>query len=261
VDDRDLRIRLAAFGFRRVALAVALAALAGQAGQARQDLRLLVGASFPARVVSVLDGDTIDVRRQGQANPMRVRLEGIDTPESGEPFSQVARMRTRVLAFDQDVLVEGRDVDQYGRLVARVLVGAGAERIDLSVALVGAGLACHYRYFSADPVLARAESDARTAGLGFWAPDAEKPRCVAANASIPPGTAPDAPMPPTTTRPAGAQPPPAPPGAAAFIGNVRSRVFHSPTCRNAGCPNCTRRFASRAAAEGAGFRPAGDCLR
>jgi len=234
-------------------LALSSAASAG----AQQDLRVLVGATFPARVVTVLDGDTIDVMRPGHKAPLRIRLEGIDTPERGEPFSQVALRRTRVLVFDQNVSVEGRDVDRYDRLVARVIVGSGAARTDASVALVSDGLACHYRQYSSDPALARAEADARAAGRGFWARDAQKPRCV----TNPSGTSDAEPV----EKGAAVAPMPllgtAAPTPGAVIGNTRSRVFHLPTCPNANCPNCTRRFSSRTAAEGAGFRPAGDCIR
>jgi hypothetical protein len=48
---------------------------------------------------------------------------------------------------------------------------------------------------------------------------------------------------------------------APFVGNVNSRVFHASTCRNAGCKNCTRGFATQAEAQAAGFRPAEDCLK
>jgi endonuclease YncB( thermonuclease family) len=158
-----------------------LVAPGAPAGLAQEPLRALVGTSFTARVVTVIDGDTIDVVRPGRPARLRVRLEGIDSPESGEAFSQVARARTRVLAFDKDVRVVGRDVDRYGRLVARVVVTDGATITDVSVALVAEGLACHYRLYSADPALARAEAQARAAGRGFWAPGASKPSCATRN--------------------------------------------------------------------------------
>src|SRR6185503_16652227 len=50
----------------------------------------------------------------GRRHLLSVRLEGIDCPESGQPFSQVARNYTRQLAFDQPVSVKVLDVDQYG---------------------------------------------------------------------------------------------------------------------------------------------------
>jgi endonuclease YncB( thermonuclease family) len=233
----------------------------GLAPVASQDaLRALVGTTFTAHVASVIDGDTIDVVRPGGTARLRIRLEGIDSPEFGEPFDQTARMRTRVLVFDRDVRVAGRDVDQYGRLVARVTVSHGAALTDLSVALVSDGLACQYRY-STDPALARAEAQARAAGRGFWARGAQTPSCVDRGATVRPGRNGPGTSVPVARSPAGRPPAAARPIAAGFVGNTRSRVFHLSSCPNAGCPNCTRRFASRADAETEGFTPAGDCLR
>lgn len=138
------------------------------------DLRDRVGVATPAHVVRVVDGDTVDVVPQGERVRIRVRLEGIDTPERGEPFSTAATRYTRSLVFDQDVTVDGRDVDRYDRLVARVGVGG----VDASVVLVQAGLACHFTRYSSDPALAAAEAQARREGRGFWADGAPKPRCT-----------------------------------------------------------------------------------
>lgn len=193
----------------------------------------LVDRQVAARVVAVLDGDTVDVliapnRRE------RVRLHGIDTPEAREPYSNVARTFTRVLLLSRDVTLTGRDVDTYGRLVARIVV----DGVDASEALLAEGLACTYRRYANDPALNAAVERARTARLGFWAPGAPQPACVARELAA---VAADAP-------------------AGGFVGNVNSRVYHAPSCRNASCRNCTRRFATRAEADAAGFRPAGDCL-
>jgi len=43
-------------------------------------------------------------------------------------------------------------------------------------------------------------------------------------------------------------------------GNVKSLLYHGPTCRNYTCKNCTAVFGDAAQASAAGFRPAGDCL-
>ena len=160
----------------RLVTVVALAGILSPSAPAlAQDLRPLVGQRVTAEVVGVADGDTITVRIPQRRQTVRVRVHGIDTPERGEPFSTRARNFTRVTVFSRQVVVEGRDVDQYGRLVARIRIGA----TDLSVALLEAGLACHYRRFSSDPLLETAERRARAAGVGFWAPGADKPRCVA----------------------------------------------------------------------------------
>lgn len=118
---------------------------------------------FSGKVVGVADGDTVSVLRDGRA--VRVRLEGIDCPEKGQDFSQRAKQFTSDLTFGKEVTVDVRDLDRYGRLVARVFVGGE----DVSVALVEAGLAWHFTKYSRDPELARAELAGRMAKRGLWA--------------------------------------------------------------------------------------------
>ena len=217
-----------------VQLTLWLALLTTAVGYA-QALRELVGASFEAKVVSIIDGDTIDVVAAAHRRTMRIRLEGIDAPERGEPFNDVATRSARVFLFNKNVRINGRDVDRYGRLVARVSV----QGEDASLELVRAGLACHYTKYSGDQVLARAEADARRDGKGFWAPGAQKPGCSTALSL--------AALPKVSNSP--------------FHGNISSRVYHSPSCKNYNCQNCVRIFHSEADARADGFRPAGDCLR
>lgn len=205
----------------------------------RTDGRAALGRTFTARVVTVLDGDTLEVVTTDRRR-VRIRLEGIDCPERGEPFSNVARSFTRQLAFNKTVRVDVRDVDRYGRLVARVT----SEGKDLSLELVAAGLASHYTVFAFDPKLEEAERRARAERRGMWAQG--MPRPPTAERPTPPSNA---------ARPAAST------VAGPFHGNVRSRVYHAPTCRNARCRNCTREFKTQEEAQAAGFRAAGDCLK
>lgn len=153
----------------------ALVGLLWLAAPASAQLRDLVGAATKARVVRVIDGDTVEAIPDGEKRAIRVRLDGIDTPERGEPFTSAARRLTRVLVFDKTVTLRGTDVDRYGRLVARVIGPDG----DTSLKLVSAGLACHYTRYSSDAVLAAAAAEARRTGKGFWAAGAGLlPRCA-----------------------------------------------------------------------------------
>jgi endonuclease YncB( thermonuclease family) len=117
---------------------------------------------FVGKVVGVLDGDTISVMRNGRS--VRVRLEGIDCPERGQDFSQRAKQFTSDKTFGNDATILVRDIDRYGRLVARVHVNGE----DISLSLVQVGLAWHYTKYSSDPALAAAEKAARAARLGLW---------------------------------------------------------------------------------------------
>ncbi|MGB5105567.1 MAG: thermonuclease family protein [Candidatus Zixiibacteriota bacterium] len=117
---------------------------------------------FSGKVVSVKDGDTIGVMRDGKE--VTVRLDGIDCPESNQDFGTRAKQLCSDLTFGKDVTVEVRDVDKYGRLVGRVY----ADYQDVSLALVRAGLAWHYVEYSDDANLQFAEIEARETQAGIW---------------------------------------------------------------------------------------------
>ena len=131
-------------------------------GKSPLPLQSQVGEVFSGEVVGVTDGDTVRVMRD--RTPVRVRLDGIDAPETRQPFFQRAKQLTSSFVFGKVARVEVRDVDQYGRLVARVYV----DELDLSLALVEQGLAWHFTRYSDDQPLAEAERAARAAGVGLW---------------------------------------------------------------------------------------------
>src|SRR5262245_11873990 len=139
-----------------------------------QQLTAFVNKRFTAHVVNVVDGDTVVVLIP-PSRRIRVRLQGVDTPEAGEPFSQQARTFTRVLMFDRDVDVSGKEIDRYDRLVARVVV----DNADASEAIIAAGLGCTFRRYLTDASLEAAQDRARKAHLGFWVASAKQPACVA----------------------------------------------------------------------------------
>lgn len=212
----------------------------------------LVGRTFDARVVRVADGDTLEALLPGESRPIRIRLEGIDAPEVGEVFSREAHTFLQALVGRATVRVNGRTLDNYGRLVARVAAGGQ----DASTALVRAGLACHA--YARDAALAREESQARAFGLGFWSASSRKPACVertafSARRPSPSSKSSSRGVAPRAARPAGE--------SRGFRGNVDSKLYHASWCPNFNCRNCTRLFASEAEAKMAGFRPAADCLR
>jgi micrococcal nuclease len=81
-----------------------------------------------AEVMSVVDGDTLDVRWNGRTEP--VRLLGVDTPETVDPQRPVGCYGPEASAFTHRRL-QGRTVhlrfdrerrDRYGRLLAYVEV-------------------------------------------------------------------------------------------------------------------------------------------
>jgi endonuclease YncB( thermonuclease family) len=80
----------------------------------------LAATDFSGPVVSVLDGDTVEVLHK--QHPERIRLNGIDCPEKGQAFGTRAKQAASELVFGKDVTLQARGHDKYGRTIADVLL-------------------------------------------------------------------------------------------------------------------------------------------
>jgi micrococcal nuclease len=132
-----------------------------------------------ARVVRVVDGDTIRVSVHGREQP--VRLLGIDTPETHRPGTPIECGGPQASAYMERLAPAGtpvtleRDpsqdsVDRYGRQLAYVRLPDGRLAEDAEVA---AGWATVYVYggkpVSRDAQFRRSQAAAREARRGVWA--------------------------------------------------------------------------------------------
>ena len=183
--------------------------------------------------MGVTDGDTLTVLKADRTQ-VKIRLYGIDAPEIGQDFGARAKQLASELAFGQGVTILTRDTDRYGRTVAEVILPDGRS---LNHEMVGRGMAWWYRRYAADDTgLAGLEAEARTARRGLWGQDG--------------------PTPPWAWRKGEG-----PSASIEFVGNRRSRVFHSPRCPSVGRMKAENRatFRTAAEAERMGFRKAGDC--
>ena len=70
------------------------------------------------RVVSVHEGDTVRCLDAGNREH-KVRLSGIDAPETGQPFGTVSRDHLRQLVLRRHVVVHDVGQDKYRRMLAR----------------------------------------------------------------------------------------------------------------------------------------------
>ena len=117
------------------------------------------------RVVGVHDGDTITVLSDRQQT--KIRLHGIDSPESKQPFGSKAKAFTSSLAFGKPVEFDVVGKDRYGRTVAIIILPDGR---NLNHEIVRAGFAWWFRRYAAhDLILQRLEAEARAVGRGLWA--------------------------------------------------------------------------------------------
>jgi endonuclease YncB( thermonuclease family) len=151
-------------GRKPVAFALVLAALASPIAA-----RTLAGlppdgvVSGPARVI---DGDTIDIAGT------RIRLEGIDAPETGQTCQTAAgetwdcgNAATRAivaLTRERQVDCHSRGLDTYGRMLGICFAGGR----DINAEMVRTGYAWAFVRYSQHYVAE--EATARAAKLGVW---------------------------------------------------------------------------------------------
>jgi micrococcal nuclease len=151
-----------------VVVILAAASIGGwRLGEARR------AATAEWTVVAVLDGDTIRVERDGNADT--VRLLGIDTPETHHPRKPVecfgpeaasyteAKLQGRPVQLEADI--EARD--RYGRRLAYVIVD-GARFNDQLLRLGYARLLVIEPNHAHARTMLQEELDAKRAGRGLW---------------------------------------------------------------------------------------------
>lgn len=121
------------------------------------------------RVVRIADGDTLTVLDASNTQH-RVRLKGIDAPESGQAFGSVSKQALSSLIGSGPVTVRVDDKDQYGRILGVVMVNGQ----DINAEMIRRGMAWHYKRYEADQPIterllyAKAEWMARANGEGLW---------------------------------------------------------------------------------------------
>ena len=190
---------------------------------------------------SVVDGDTIEIRGE------RIRLHGIDAPESGQRCQdgngQQWRCGQQAALFLSDALgrstvtCEVTDVDQYERAVA---VCSTVKVADVNALMVQEGWALAYRKYSRDYV--DLEQQAAADKRGMWTGAFTKPWEWRRGKRLDPQQ---------TTRP-----------GCLIKGNINSkgdRIYHVPGANNyddtrINANKGERWFCSKAEAEAAGWR-------
>jgi endonuclease YncB( thermonuclease family) len=120
-------------------------------------------------VVGVSDGDTVTVL-DGVRNQHRIRLAGIDAPETAQPYGAAAKHHLSDLVFGEAVTVEYEKHDRYGRVVGKIL----KDGQDASLEQLRVGLAWHYKQYQRDQsradrnAYAEVEYTAQQAHAGLW---------------------------------------------------------------------------------------------
>lgn len=207
-----------------------------------------LAVSFTGKVITVIDGDTLDVLHNNK--PERIRLNGIDAPEKGMPYGQAAKEYVLDMAALKMVTVEVKDTDRYGRTVGDVILPDGR---NLNRDIIKAGYAWWYQKYSNDASLGELEKGARIARKGLWRDPRPKPpwewRAETRSNDSDSREKLVSSVPETTTISS----------ISLFHGNTRSGVFHHSSCKDYNCKNCTIDLNSREQAISLGYKPCGMC--
>ena len=120
-------------------------------------------------MVAIADGDTITILDSANTQH-RIRLQGIDAPESHQAFGEQSSQSLSGMIFGKDVSVTYQKIDQYGRLVGKIILDGK----DINLEQVKAGMAWHYKFYEDEQtpedleLYAKAEAEARAARRGLW---------------------------------------------------------------------------------------------
>lgn len=128
-----------------------------------------IAATLSGKVVRVSDGDTVTIL-DGANRQHRIRLAGIDAPETRQPYGQASRKNLASLIAGKEVTVESQKADKYGRTVGVVWLDGK----DICLEQVSAGMAWHYKQYAREQhaterqSYADTEQNARVLKVGLW---------------------------------------------------------------------------------------------
>jgi endonuclease YncB( thermonuclease family) len=122
------------------------------------------------KVIKVSDGDTITVLDSNNQKH-KIRLKGIDAPESQQAFGDISTQSLSELVYDKEVLVSWDKKDKYYRILGKVIVDGN----DANYEQLKKGLAWYYKQYEKDlsdedkKRYLEAEEWARNYTEGLWA--------------------------------------------------------------------------------------------
>ena len=130
---------------------------------------------YTGTVSRVMDGDTVWLRTSSDARPMKVRIQGIDAPESCQSGGRAsgAALRNHILNRRVTLAVpKSRSHDDYGRVLGRLQYSGD----DIGAWMVSNGHAWSYAYRNNPGPYAQEQARAVAARRGLFAqPGAEPP--------------------------------------------------------------------------------------
>jgi endonuclease YncB( thermonuclease family) len=114
-------------------------------------------------ILRVIDGDTFSVKTGKDV--IKVRLFGVDCPETSQDFGAQAKKAAQDLTGRRGVKIIHITKDRYKRLIAHII---NSEGLNVGTELIKQGYAWHYHRYSQDENLKLYEKQARENKKGLW---------------------------------------------------------------------------------------------
>lgn len=118
--------------------------------------------SFEAKVLAVMDGDTVFVK--SGAFKAKIRLLNIDAPEKEQPYGKQSQESLQSLIGGKVIHVESKAVDKFGRTIALISIGD----INVNEEQVRRGMAWANSRSRESRTYAKLQSEAQQARRGLW---------------------------------------------------------------------------------------------
>lgn len=204
--------------------------------------------TITGKVVAIADGDTLTVL-DASNKQHKIRLDGIDAPESSQDFGSRAKQSLSDLVFGKTVTVISSKKDKYGRVLGKVTL----EGKNVNLEQIRRGFAWFYHYYAKElrPEDAvqyeKAENVAKAGKLGLWTDPSPTPPWDFRRGK--------------TARAQGVKPMAAADGP--IIGNRNSKIYHHSDCPDYNKVSERNRvqFKTEAEAQAAGYRKARNCAQ
>lgn len=119
-------------------------------------------------VIKVLDGDTIDIKKQ---EVRRIRLADIDAPEKKQSFGLQAKEFLSKKILGKTVSIKITFTDEYGRYIGTVFI----KNENVNKMMVVKGAAWVYEKYNTDRSLPALQREAQEQKRGLWVDNTPTP--------------------------------------------------------------------------------------
>jgi micrococcal nuclease len=201
--------------------------------------------TITGKVVGVADGDTITVLQDRTQH--KIRLYGIDCPESHQDFGNSAKQFVSNLVFGKNIIVIQDDIDRYSRIVGTVYIND----LNVNQEIVRQGFAWVYPQYCKKPICRQwveLEAKAKNAKIGLWSHPNPTPPWEFRRSKHQSSTSPKKELDNNIAKTVNI-----------YHGNAKSMVFHKFGCKYYDCRDCIIAFRDRESAIKAGYKPCGYC--